>query len=76
LVRLPSDLRVHKPVVQGAHAQRLNDLRAFDSILAGATSCADLLVDTQAVPVDPGMDSNHELDNILKPHNLLILQSR
>jgi hypothetical protein len=26
-------------------------------------------------PGDPGMDSNHELDRILKPHNLLILQS-
>ena len=24
----------------------------------------------------PGMDSNHELDRILKSHNLLILQSR
>jgi hypothetical protein len=36
----------------------------------------DLLVDTQAVAVDPGMDSNHELDRIFKPRNLLILQSR
>jgi hypothetical protein len=34
------------------------------------------MVNTQAVPVDPGMDSNHELDKILTPSNLLILQSR
>ncbi len=33
------------------------------------------LVDTQAVPVGSGMDSNHEFDRILKSHNLLILQS-
>lgn len=35
----------------------------------------DLLVDTQAVPADPGTDSNHELDKILMSHNLLILRS-
>jgi len=34
----------------------------------------ELLVDTQTVPVDPSMDSNHELDKILKSHNLLILK--
>jgi hypothetical protein len=36
----------------------------------------DLLVDTQAVLVGPGMDSNHDLDRILKSRNLLILRSR
>ena len=36
----------------------------------------DLLVDTQAVPVDPGMNSNHELDRFFKSHNFLILKSR
>jgi hypothetical protein len=39
-------------------------------------SSVDLLVDTQAGPVDPDTDSNHELDRILKSRNLLILQSR
>jgi len=34
----------------------------------------ELLVDTQTVPVDPSTDSNHELDKILKSHNLLILK--
>ena len=34
----PYNLRAHKPVVQGALAQRLNDLRSCDSILAGATA--------------------------------------
>jgi len=39
----------------------------------------ELLVDTQAVLVDPSMDSNprgNELDKILKTHNSVILQSR
>ena len=35
----------------------------------------DLLVDTQAVVVVLGMNSNHELDMFLKSCNLLILQS-
>ena len=35
----------------------------------------ELLADTQVIPVDPCMDSNHELDKILKAHNLLILKS-
>jgi hypothetical protein len=35
-----------------------------------------LLVDTQAVPVGSSMDSNHELDKILKSRNLLIIQRR
>jgi hypothetical protein len=34
------------------------------------------LRDTQAVAVDPGMDSNHELDRFCNYRNLLILQSR
>jgi hypothetical protein len=34
------------------------------------------LRDTQAVAVEPGVDSNHELDMFLKSCNLLILQSR
>jgi hypothetical protein len=36
----------------------------------------DLLLDTQAVLVGPGMDSNHELYRFLKFRMLLILQSR
>jgi len=34
----------------------------------------DLLVDTQAGPVDPVMYLNHELDMFFRPCNLLILQ--
>jgi hypothetical protein len=41
-----------------------------------ANSRADLLVDTQAVPADPGTDLDHELDRFWKFRNLLILQSR
>jgi hypothetical protein len=33
------------------------------------------LRDTQAVAVDPGMDSNHKLDIFLKSRKLFILQS-
>jgi hypothetical protein len=32
------------------------------------------MVNTQAVPVDPGMDSNHELNKIFKALNLLIIK--
>ena len=41
----PSGLRARTPVVQEVLDRRLNDLRAFDSILA----VADLLVDTKEV---------------------------
>jgi hypothetical protein len=48
----------------------------FGANLPVGRSPVDLLVDTQAVAVDPGMDSNHELDEIFKARNLLILKSR
>ena len=43
-------------------------------VSAGVTA-QDLLVDTQAVLVGPGMDSNHKLDIFLKSRKLFILQS-
>jgi len=49
----PSDSRVRKPVVQGALAQHLNDLQPSNSILRRSNCMRDLLVDTQAGPVDP-----------------------
>jgi hypothetical protein len=48
----------------------------FGANLPVGRSPVDLLVDTQAVAVDPGMDPNHELDKIFKARNLLILKSR
>ena len=34
----------------------------------------DLLLDTQTASIGTGMDSNHELNKILKARNLLILK--
>jgi hypothetical protein len=46
------------------------------TILESISRFLSRLADTQAVAVGSGMDSNHELDKILKSRNLLILQSR
>ena len=43
----------------------------FGANLPVGRSPVDLLVDTQAVAVDPGMDSNHELDMFLKSRHVL-----
>ncbi len=76
LVRLPFQFAAPSDGSSGAPAKALNDLRAFEANLHVWQSSVDLLVDTQAVPVDPGMDSNHELDKILNHRKLLILKSR
>jgi len=59
------------------------DTRGWDEYELGGSSSkctiardGDLLLDTQAVLVGPGMDSNHELYRFLKFRMLLILQSR
>ena len=74
MAMLPFQFAAPRDGSSGTTAKALNDLRAFEANLHVWQSSVDLLVDTQAV--DPGMDSNHELDKILKSRKLLIRKSR